>query len=145
MLYHAPWMRMLAFCWLDPKFRFHACHFVHSPVLALSALSSTSLFQSHFTHLLLLLHPTIVYYSCQNPMSCTNTDGFWTLAKFFSFYQRVRTVYVCARRLTGGCFDQGVNHSTPYTRAQRIAYYYTISCQPIQVVCHYKPRRVCCI
>ena len=99
MLYRASCMRMPAFRWLEPNFRFHAYHFSFSifPRLALPALSSTSLFQSHFTHLL-LLHPTIVYYSCQNPMSCIKTDGFWTLAEFFAFYQR-GDPYACVRHL----------------------------------------------
>jgi hypothetical protein len=53
MLYHASWVRMLAFRWLVLNFRFHACH-LYIPRLALPALSSTSLFQLHPTHLLLL-------------------------------------------------------------------------------------------
>jgi len=130
---------MLAFCWLDPKFRFHACHFVYSPVFRRQR--SNLIIPVAPTHLLLLLHPTIVYYSCQIPMSCTNTDGFWTLAEFFIFYQRDtdELIYTCAHVTFGlpplhwrfGCFNQAVNPTLPLiTLTQgrtRIAYYYTIS------------------
>lgn len=58
-------------------------------------------------------------------MSCTNTDGFWTLAEFFTFHQRDtdEPIYTCAHvtfklpplHWQFGCFNQGVNHSSTST------------------------------
>ena len=85
MLYHAPWRRMLAFCWLNPKFRLFALFlYIHLSCVASARLNLIIPIAPHTSPA--SLHPTIVYYTCQIPMSCTNTDGFWTLEEFFTFY-----------------------------------------------------------
>lgn len=81
---------MLAFCWLDPSFDFTPFHFVYPPLLRCQRSDPTSLFQSHPAHLLLLHFCTLQLYIILVKTSCTNTNGFWTLAEFFTFYQRVR-------------------------------------------------------
>ena len=70
MLYHASWVRMLAFCWLDPKFRFHSAILYIPPSCAASAqlnliipiaLRTSSAFSAPYNCILYLSKPNVLY------------------------------------------------------------------------------------